>query len=145
MTYNIKQFLGLVAISAMILSCNENGTKAPAANDSNQVNDTTAATYDTTFKVEAEAFADLQVLRYQVPGFSQLSLQQKQLSYYLYEASLAGRDIFYDQKSKYGILLRKTLETIYQYLHPYFLHLHHHYFLLLHLHHHLYLFSKNLI
>ena len=113
MTYNIKQFIGLVAISAMILSCNENGAKAPAANNSTQVNDTTAATYDTTFKVEAEAFADLQVLRYQVPGFNQLSLQQKQLSYYLYEASLAGRDIFYDQKSKYGILLRKTLEAAY--------------------------------
>ncbi len=66
-----------------------------------------------TFKVEAEAFADLQLLRYQVPGFNELSLQQKKLAYYLYEAALSGRDIIYDQKSKYGILLRKTLEDIY--------------------------------
>ncbi|HEV2832518.1 MAG TPA: hypothetical protein VGW31_11110, partial [Hanamia sp.] len=53
------------------------------------------------------------VLRYQVPGFDQLTLQQKQLAYYLSEAALAGRDIFYDQKSKYGIMLRKTLEAMY--------------------------------
>jgi dipeptidyl-peptidase-3 len=65
------------------------------------------------FNVEAESFADLQVLRYQVPGFEQLSLKQKQLAYYLSEAALCGRDILYDQKSKYGLLLRKTLETAY--------------------------------
>jgi len=69
--------------------------------------------YDSKFKVEAEAFADLQLLRYQVPGFNSLSLQQKKLSYYLYEAALCGRDIIYDQKSKNGLLLRKTLETVY--------------------------------
>jgi dipeptidyl-peptidase-3 len=113
MTYNIKQLIGVAAICGCMLSCNNNGTKTPAASDSTAVNDTTAATYDTAFKAEAEAFADIQVLRYQVPGFNQLSLQQKQLSYYLYEASLAGRDIFYDQKSKYGLLLRKTLEAGY--------------------------------
>lgn len=65
------------------------------------------------FKVEAESFADLQVLRYQVPGFNTLSLKQKQLAYYLYEAALCGRDIIYDQKSRNGLLLRKTLEAIY--------------------------------
>ena len=61
----------------------------------------------------AQSFADIQLLRYQVPGFSELSLQQKQLAYYLYEAALCGRDIIYDQKSKHGILLRKTLEVAY--------------------------------
>lgn len=65
------------------------------------------------FDVEAEAFADIQVLRYQVPGFNQLPLKQKQLAYYLSEAALAGRDIIYDQKSKYGLMLRKTLEAAY--------------------------------
>ena len=69
--------------------------------------------YDTAFKVEAEAFADIQVLRYQVPGFNELDLKQKQLAYYLYEAALSGRDIIYDQKSKYGLTIRKTLEAIY--------------------------------
>ncbi len=65
------------------------------------------------FKVAAESFADLQLLRYQVPGFDELPLQQKKLSYYLYQAALCGRDIIYDQKSKYGLTLRKTLEAMY--------------------------------
>ncbi|MEN9523199.1 MAG: hypothetical protein RL065_1576 [Bacteroidota bacterium] len=68
---------------------------------------------DENFDVAAEAFADLQLLRYQIPGFNELSLQQKTLAYYLYEAALSGRDIIYDQKSKDGILLRKTIENIY--------------------------------
>lgn len=68
---------------------------------------------DQTISVEAEAFADIQVLRYSIPGWSELSLQQKELAYYLYEAALSGRDIIYDQKSKHGILLRKTIEAIY--------------------------------
>ncbi|HNB82000.1 MAG TPA: hypothetical protein PLP14_07875, partial [Chitinophagaceae bacterium] len=50
---------------------------------------------------------------YRVPGFENLSLKEKELAYYLYEASLCGRDIIYDQKSKYGILLRKTLEVMF--------------------------------
>ncbi len=69
--------------------------------------------YDPKFNVEAQSFADLQVLRYEIPGFNELSLKQKQLSYYLYEAALCGRDMIYDQKSKNGILLRKTIEAIY--------------------------------
>jgi dipeptidyl-peptidase-3 len=65
------------------------------------------------FQVEAEAFADLQILRYEVPGFNELSLKEKELAYYLYEAALCGRDIIYDQKSKDGLTIRKTIEAIY--------------------------------
>lgn len=65
------------------------------------------------FKVTAEAFADLQILRYQVPGFDELSLQQKKLAYYLSEAALSGRDIIYDQSNKYNLSIRKTIENIY--------------------------------
>jgi dipeptidyl-peptidase III len=64
------------------------------------------------FQVIADQFADIQVLRYRVPGFDQLPLQQKKLAYYLTEAGLAGRDIFYDQKYKHNLAIRKTLETI---------------------------------
>ena len=67
---------------------------------------------DTTFDYIADRFADVQVLRYRVDGFDELSLQQKQLAYYLYQAGLYGRDIFYDQKYRYGLPLRKTLEAI---------------------------------
>ncbi|MBA3647976.1 MAG: dihydrofolate reductase [Chitinophagales bacterium] len=64
------------------------------------------------FPVFTEQFADLRVLRYQVPGFDQLSLKQKTLCYYLYEAALSGRDIFYDQLYKDNLMVRKTLEAI---------------------------------
>lgn len=100
-----------MAISTQLLTgCGNSGeankqapTEMTAANDG----------YDDNFVTEGEAFADLQLLRYQVPGFKSLSLKQKQLAYYLYEAALCGRDIIYDQKSKEGIMLRKTIEAIY--------------------------------
>jgi len=67
---------------------------------------------DESFKVVADQFADIQVLRYQAPGFDQLTLQQKKLAYFLTEAGLAGRDIFYDQKYRHNLLVRKTIEGI---------------------------------
>jgi dipeptidyl-peptidase-3 len=98
----------------IISSCNNSGSTNTNTSSDSTLIDSSTATYDTSFKVKAQSFADLQILRYQSPGFDQLTLQQKQLSYYLYEAALSGRDIFYDQKSKYGILLRKTLEAMYE-------------------------------
>src|SRR5438093_718197 len=63
------------------------------------------------FEFKADRFADIQVLRYRVPDFDKLSLKQKTLAYYLYEAGLAGRDIFWDQKYRYNLTVRKTLEA----------------------------------
>lgn len=65
-----------------------------------------------TFEYEADRFADVQVLRYRVPGFEQLSLPQKKLAYYLCEAGLSGRDIFWDQRYRHNLAVRKTLETV---------------------------------
>ena len=65
------------------------------------------------FKWITEQFADAKILRYKVPGFEALSLKQKELIYYLSQATLAGRDITYDQNCKYNLLVRKTLEAIY--------------------------------
>lgn len=65
------------------------------------------------FSYADEKFADLQLLRYRVEGFEQLSLQQKKLIYYLSEAALCGRDILFDQNGKYNLRIRKMLETIY--------------------------------
>ena len=64
------------------------------------------------FKYESEQFADIQILRYQVPGFTDLSLKQKELVYYLYQAALSGRDILYDQNYKYNLIIRRTCEAI---------------------------------
>lgn len=66
------------------------------------------------FDVAAERFDDVQVLRYRVTGFENLTLKQKELAYYLYEAALCGRDIIYDQNYKNNLRIRKTLETIYE-------------------------------
>ena len=60
-----------------------------------------------------ERFADLQMLRYQLTGFEQLSIQQKRLIYYLSKAALFGRDITFDQYGRYNLRIRKTLETVY--------------------------------
>jgi dipeptidyl-peptidase-3 len=65
-----------------------------------------------TFKYESEQFADIQILRFQIPGFYDLSLKQKELAYYLYQAALSGRDIFYDQNYKYNLVIRRTLEAV---------------------------------
>ena len=66
-----------------------------------------------TFHYTVEQFADLQILRYRVPGFEQLSLRQKMLVYYLSRAALEGRDILFDQNGKYNLQIRKLLEAIY--------------------------------
>lgn len=60
-----------------------------------------------------EQFADLQILRYKVTDFEKLTLSQKKLVYYLTEAALWGRDIFYDQNGKYNLTISRTLEAVY--------------------------------
>src|SRR5687767_5476561 len=91
-------FLGMAAACLPVFSAEP----APAAGGAREED----------FQVVADQFADIQVLRYRVPGFDQLTLQQKKLAYYLTEAGLAGRDIFYDQKYKHNLAIRKTLEAI---------------------------------
>lgn len=76
-----------------------------------------AACHKTETKKEivynVDKFYDLEVLRYDVPDFDSLSLQQKTLIYYLTEAALQGRDILYDQNCKYNLCIRRLLERIY--------------------------------
>jgi dipeptidyl-peptidase III len=64
------------------------------------------------FQVETERFADVRILRYRVPGFDELDLRTKTLIYYLYEAALSGREIIYDQKYRYNLAIKRTLEQI---------------------------------
>jgi len=95
-TYRLM--MGLALGSSLLFACNNQEEKTEAATDD--------------FKVVADEFADIQVLRYQIPGFDSLTLQQKELLYYLSEAAAAGRDIIWDQNYKYNLLVRKTLEGI---------------------------------
>lgn len=103
----IKSLLLLSTACILVASgCSENKKQ--------EADKTKSAEVDTMpFEVDAERFGDLQVLRYQVKGFEELSLQQKQLAYYLYEAAMCGRDIIYDQKYKYNLTIRKTIDAIY--------------------------------
>ena len=64
------------------------------------------------FKYVTEQFADLRIQRYKVDGFDDLSLRQKKLVYYLYQAALSGRDIMWDQNYKNNLYIRRTLEGI---------------------------------
>lgn len=68
---------------------------------------------DTTFKYSIDRFADIEILRYKVPGFENLSLQQKIYIYHLTEAAACGRDILFDQNYKHNLQIRKLLENIY--------------------------------
>lgn len=65
-----------------------------------------------TFNYTVEQFADLQILRYRVKGFEELSLRQKRLVYYLSEAALEGRDILFDQNGRYNLQIRRLLEAV---------------------------------
>ena len=90
----------ILAGSLLALAACNSGKKSPESG--------TAQMEDTTFDYIADRFADIQVLRYKIHDFDKLSLKQKQLAYYFTQAGLAGRDIFYDQKYRYGIAQRKN-------------------------------------
>lgn len=68
----------------------------------------------TNFTYEVDEFADIQILRYKVPGFEELSLKQKEMIYYLSMAANEGRDILFDQNNRYNLAIRRTLEAIYR-------------------------------
>ncbi len=67
---------------------------------------------ESSFKWQAERFADIRILRYQVPGFEELPVETKELLFYLYKAALSGRDMTWDQNYKFNLIIRQTLEAV---------------------------------
>jgi dipeptidyl-peptidase-3 len=67
---------------------------------------------DENFNYTTEQFADLRIQRYLVPGFDELTVRQKELVYYLYQAALSGREMIYDQNYKHNLYIKRTLEAI---------------------------------
>ena len=67
-----------------------------------------------SFDYKVDQFADLAILRYQIPGWDELTLKEKELVYYLTQAGLAGRDIMWDQKYRHNLEIRSALENIYR-------------------------------
>tara|TARA_R110001583_G_scaffold193815_1_gene363166 strand:- start:6089 stop:8119 length:2031 start_codon:yes stop_codon:yes gene_type:complete len=98
----IKYFLPMLFITAFLFSCTTSNNESPKKETA------------TEFEYVVEQFADIKVLRYQIPGFDELSLKQKQLVYYLSQAGMAGRDIMYDQNYRYNLKIRRALEKVYQ-------------------------------
>jgi len=99
--------LGL-ALTLFTVAC-ENDTKASKADSENsEVSENT-----NTFDYNVEQFADIKILRYQIPGWDNLSLKQQKLVYYLTQAGLAGRDIMWDQNYRHNLKIRNAIENIY--------------------------------
>ena len=97
----IKHIIYTFLLAALLISCkSENNQKTVKA--------------ETEFNHFVEQFADIKVLRYQIPGFEELTLKEKKLVYYLTQAGLAGRDIMWDQNYRYNLSIRKALESINQ-------------------------------
>jgi len=84
-----------------------------AHNACNTTNDKPMKESVSDFKFLIEQFADLKIMRFQVPGFEELTPGQKELVYYLSQAALCGRDIIFVQNGKYNLAIRRTLENIY--------------------------------
>ncbi len=104
------KFTALLFLTSLLLvSCGddkkENDTKTKEPMEENAETD--------SFDYVADEFADLKILRYQIPGWENLSLQEQKLVYYLTQAGLSGRDIFWDQNYRYNLKIRKALENIY--------------------------------
>ncbi len=94
-----------IALAVGLASCKSDTTNTEVAESTSD---------SKAFEVKVDRFADIQVLRYQVPGFDKLSVKQKELVYYLSQAALSGRDIIYASNFKHNIQIRRTLEEVYQ-------------------------------
>jgi dipeptidyl-peptidase-3 len=93
-------------VAFLLSACGQDQAPVEAADD----HDAAASTHE--FDVHVDRFADVEVLRYEVPGFDELSLQEKKLAYYLSQAALAGRDIIYDQNYEHNLRIRKMLTAV---------------------------------
>lgn len=99
----IKYFLPVLLMASLLFSCADK-----------KMEENTKKVASTEFKTEVEQFADIKILRYQIPGFENLTLNQKKLVYYLSQAGMEGRDMMYDQNYRYNLKIRRALENIYQ-------------------------------
>ncbi len=111
--------LAPIAALSLLIACGPSGPQEAPVQESGgpqseyNVEATTPAPPETSeFDVHVDRFADVQVLRYPVPGFAQMSLQQKKLAYFLSQAALAGWDIIWDQNYEHNLRVRRTLAAV---------------------------------
>ncbi|PQB03823.1 dipeptidyl-peptidase 3 family protein [Aureitalea marina] len=101
--------LGLSLLLAVLWSCAND--KSKEAEKTDEVAQTEMASDN--FDYQVDQFADLRILRYQIPGFEELSLNEQKLVYFLTQAGLAGRDMMWDQNYRHNLEIREALEGIY--------------------------------
>ncbi|MCG2420016.1 dipeptidyl peptidase 3 [Aequorivita sp. F47161] len=101
-----KTFFIAMAISGLLFfSCKDNKADNVVAQ--------TETVEATEFDYNVESFADVKILRYQIPGWEKLTLKEQKLVYYLTKAGLEGRDIMWDQNYRHNLTIRKALENVY--------------------------------
>ena len=101
----LKSILCIAVITVFMLSCKNDTVE--------KVKVTVEAKEEVAFNYNVEQFADIKVLRYQIPGWENLTLKEQKLVYYLTEAGLVGRDIMWDQNYRHNLKIRKALEHVY--------------------------------
>ncbi len=106
----IKFLIGMVIFSFIFVACKQEGAEANS-NGESQASEKVAT--NDSFNYNVEQFADIKVLRYQIPGWDNLTLKEQKLVYYLTQAGLSGRDIIWDQNYRHNLTIRKALENVY--------------------------------
>ena len=109
---NIERIVVLVIVLGVIFLMANDGKYVLFPKESSKESTSEANKNNDSFKYQTEQFADLKMIRYQVPGFENLDLRQKKLIYYLSQASLSGRDIIFDQNYRHNLKIRRVLEAI---------------------------------
>lgn len=100
----MKKILCMLTAAFTLMACNNAGKQTPVDDGIDYA----------TFEYKVDRFADIEILRYPVPGFNALTLQQKELVYYLSQAALEGRDILWDQHNRYNLTIRRVCEGLYE-------------------------------
>ncbi|REE24732.1 dipeptidyl-peptidase-3 [Winogradskyella pacifica] len=101
---NLKSLFKICLFALLIVACKNEVKEEPVE---------TVETVETDFSFNVEEFADIKILRYQMPGWENLSLKEQKLVYYLTQAGLAGRDIMWDQNYRHNLKIRHALENVY--------------------------------
>ncbi len=106
----LSRIVFLISLSLFVWGCSDHDHDHDHGDHDGH--DHAAEDHGDDFQIKADEFADLKIYRYRVPGFDQLSLQEKKLLYYLSQAAYCGRDIIWDQNYKHNLAIRKTIEGI---------------------------------
>ncbi|MES2624049.1 MAG: dihydrofolate reductase [Pseudomonadota bacterium] len=121
MNLRLRPLASMIFVATLLQACGgdtnstattqtESATPAPAAASVTPAE--APAKAESNFQYEADRFADIRILRYQIPGFEELTLQQKKLLFFLSQAGMSGRDMMWDQNFKHNLRIRRTIEEI---------------------------------